>query len=112
MNTHKREQKKIKKSMEKKKTEDGSENGTNKEMYELFSEANVYEMVENKSLQWLVHLERMENTRTIKKIAWAKTEGRKRRRNLGEDAEHSRQTNNCQKKETQRPEAMQGSLGL
>lgn len=62
-----------------KRTEEGWERRTNAEVYGLFSEPIISDVVRSRRLQWAGHLERMESERLVKTIAWREPEGKRRR---------------------------------
>lgn len=62
-----------------KKTDDGWERRTNNEIYELYNDTAIINVIRSKRLQWLGHLERMERTRDVKEVAWKIPEGKKKK---------------------------------
>ena len=71
------------------KTEGGWERRSNNETYELFNEPTIEEVVRSKRLQWLGHMERMDDSRTVKRIKGRATEGK---RKPGRPRKESRET--------------------
>ncbi|KAI4466078.1 hypothetical protein MML48_3g00018587 [Holotrichia oblita] len=61
-----------------KNTELGCERRMNAELYELFGEKPIGQIVKKRRLQWLGHLARMKANRSVKDIAWKKPEGRRK----------------------------------
>ena len=59
--------------------EGGWERRSNNEIYELFNELTIEKVVRSKRLQWLGHMERMDNSRTVKGIEGRGTEGKRKR---------------------------------
>ena len=62
-----------------KKGEMGYERRTNKEIYDLFKEPPIGEVVKARRMQWLGHLERMNEQRIVKHLAWKEPVGKKRK---------------------------------
>lgn len=62
-----------------KKTEIGWERRTNKELYELFREPVISDVIKAKRLQWAGHLERMSEERIVKTVGWKEPEGKKKK---------------------------------
>ena len=60
------------------KTEGGWERRSNIEIYELFNEPAIDEVMRSKKLQWLGHMETMDDLRTMKGIEGRGTEGRRK----------------------------------
>ena len=58
--------------------EGGQEGRSNTEMYELFNEPTIYQVVRSKRLQWLGHMERMDDSRTVKGMEGRGTEGKRK----------------------------------
>lgn len=73
------ERRMLRKILGGKKTEEGWERRTNAELYGIYEEATITELVKIRRLQWLGHLGRMEESRTVKEIPWRKIEGVRKR---------------------------------
>nr|CAH7756657.1 unnamed protein product [Callosobruchus chinensis] len=66
-------------SLEGKLTDLGWERRLNEELYELCNESPINNFVKFRRLQWLGHLERMEQEREVKQMAWKIPEGKRKR---------------------------------
>nr|CAH7754171.1 unnamed protein product [Callosobruchus chinensis] len=51
----------------------------NEELYELLNESLTSNFVKSRRLQWLGHLERMEQEREVKQVAWKTPQGKRKR---------------------------------
>ena len=83
------------------------------EIYELFNEATIDEVVRSRRLQWLEDMERMDDSKTVKGIEGRGTEGKRKlgrpwkeqRETVWEDI---RQRNNTNWKEKAKDKKMEG----
>ena len=53
--------------------------GTNRELEEMIKGENIVKWIKGRRIRWLVHLERMEEDRMLKKIFTQEMEGTRRR---------------------------------
>ena len=60
------------------KTKGGWQRRSNTEIYELFNEPTIDEVVRSKRLQWLEHMERMQDLKTVKGMEGRGTEGKRK----------------------------------
>lgn len=55
------------------------ERRTNAEIYELYNEPNITQVIKARRLQWLGHMERLPDERIVKEVRWRIPEGRRKR---------------------------------
>lgn len=67
-----------------KKTNIGWERRTNSEIYKLYNTSKISAVVRARRLQWLGDLERMEESRTVKGIAWKTPADKKKQTHVTE----------------------------
>jgi len=73
------ERKVLRKIFGGKNTEFGWERRTNAELYELYNDNKITDYIRGRRLQWLGHLERMDDSREVKRIAWRIPIGKRKR---------------------------------
>jgi hypothetical protein len=62
-----------------KRTDFGWERRTNAEIYQLFDDTSISDFIKSRRLQWLGHLERMDESRNVKTIAWKAPDSKRKR---------------------------------